>query len=98
MIIFPRVSIMPLALPSIAVSALVAFLAGYSEFAIGWLFVESSQNTTLAMALWGLRTMGLTPWPEISAMSILMSLPVVLIFLILQRYLLDRLLIGGMGE
>jgi len=89
---------LPLALPSIAVAALVAFLAGYSEFAIGWLFAESSQNVTLAMALWGLRAMGSSPWPEISAMAILMSLPVVLIFLLLQRYLLDRLMIGGMGD
>jgi ABC-type maltose transport system permease subunit len=37
---------LPLPLPSIVVAALVAFLVGYTEFAIGWLFVESSENVT----------------------------------------------------
>lgn len=90
-IVFLRISL-PIAAPSIAVAALVAFLAGYTEFAIGWLFVENSQNVTLAMAIWGL--LGRATWPELAALSLLMSVPVVLIFLILQNYLVDRLLIG----
>ena len=93
-----RLVSLPLALPSIAVAGLVAFLAGYSEFAIGWLFAETSSTVTLAMALWGLQNLGAAPWPEISAMAILMSLPVVVIFLLLQRTLLNRLIIGGIGD
>lgn len=44
---------LPLALPSIAVAALIAFLIGYTEFAIGWLFIERGKNVTLAMAVSG---------------------------------------------
>lgn len=83
---------LPLAVPSIAVAALVAFLAGYTEFAIGWLFVENSQNVTVAMAVWGL--IGRASWSELAALALLMSIPVVVIFLVLQKYLVDRLLIG----
>ncbi|MFZ5917192.1 MAG: carbohydrate ABC transporter permease [Chloroflexota bacterium] len=84
---------LPLALPSIAVAALMAFLIGYTEFAIGWLFVERGENVTLAMAVSGM--LGSTiPWSQISALAILMSLPVVAIFLILRRYLMRGLLIG----
>lgn len=86
---------LPLALPSIAVAALVAFLAGYSEFAIGWLFVGTSKTVTLAMALWGILTYGSVPWSQIAALAILMSLPVVIIFILLQKLLLDRLMIGN---
>ncbi len=93
-----RLVSLPLALPSIAVAGLVAFLAGYSEFAIGWLFAETSVTVTLAMALWGLQNLGAAPWPEISALAILMSLPVVVIFVLLQRTLLNRLIIGGVGD
>jgi ABC-type glycerol-3-phosphate transport system permease component len=82
-----------LALPSLAVAALVAFLVGYTEFAIGWLFVESSQNVTLAMAVSGMRQTGVA-WSNLSALAILMSVPVVVIFLALHRYLLRGLLIG----
>jgi len=86
-----------LALPSIAVAALMAFLIGYTEFAIGWLFVESGNNVTLAMAVSGM--MGISvPWSNLSALAILMSLPVVLIFLLLQRYLMRGLLVGQIEE
>jgi arabinogalactan oligomer/maltooligosaccharide transport system permease protein len=87
---FWRVTL-PLALPAIAVAALVAFLMGYTEFAIGWLFVESSENVTLAMAVSGMRG---APWSHTAALAILMSLPVVAIFLLLHRYLVRGLLLG----
>jgi arabinogalactan oligomer/maltooligosaccharide transport system permease protein len=86
---------LPLALPSMAVAALIAFLIGYSEFAMGWLFVDKAQNVTLAMAISGmLQGDALQSWSNLAALAILMTLPVILIFFLLQRYLLDRLLIG----
>ena len=94
---FWRVTL-PLALPSIGVAALLAFLMGYSEFAIGWLFVETSETVTLAMAVSGLLRSGYYSWSKLAALSILMALPVVVLFLILQRYLLRGLLIGASDD
>jgi ABC-type glycerol-3-phosphate transport system permease component len=85
---------LPLALPSITVAVLVAFLTGYTEFALGWLFVESSQNVTIAMALSGMVNYSGAIWGSLSALVILMGLPVVLIFLFLHRYLVKGLLMG----
>jgi len=93
---FLRVTL-PLALPSIAVAALLAFLVGYTEFAIGWLFVESSENVTLAMAVSGMQGQS-GAWSKQSALALLMSLPVVIIFVFLQRYLVRGLLIGVTEE
>lgn len=87
---------LPNALPSIGVAALVAFLVGYSEFAIGWLFIEKSANATLAIALWGVRSLGAVPWSQLAALALMMSLPVIMIFLILQRAIFDRLTFGEM--
>jgi ABC-type glycerol-3-phosphate transport system permease component len=95
--VFMRVSL-PLALPSISVAALVAFLTAYSEFAIGWLFVEKSSNITLAMAIWGIQSMGNQPWTQLAALSILMSLPVIIIFIVLQKLLLERFSFGSLKE
>ena len=89
---------LPIALPSIAVAALVSFLIGYSEFVMGWLFVSKSYNVTLAMAISGMLGANSLEWSRLAALSILMSLPVVLIFVLLKRTLLDRLLIGLFGE
>jgi arabinogalactan oligomer/maltooligosaccharide transport system permease protein len=88
---------LPLALPSIAVAALMAFLIGYTEFAIGWLFVERGENVTLAMAVSGMSGQSVA-WSQLAALAMLMSLPVVLIFLILRRYLMRGLLIGRIDE
>ncbi len=86
--------VLPLALPSIAVAALVAFLAGYSEFAIGWLFVDTSSKVTLGMAVSGILTGLSISWSRLAALALLMSAPVAILFLLLQRYLLRALLFG----
>jgi ABC-type glycerol-3-phosphate transport system permease component len=94
--VFWRITL-PLAAPSIAVAALMAFLIGYTEFAIGWLFVERGENVTLAMAVSGMSGQSVA-WSQLAALAMLMSLPVVLIFLILRRYLMRGLLIGRIDE
>ncbi len=90
---FLRITL-PLALPSIAVAALLAFLLGYTEFAIGWLFVESSENVTMAMAVSGMMQRSGAEWSNLSALALLMSIPVVVIFMFLYRYLMRGLLTG----
>lgn len=86
---------LPLALPAIAVAGLIAFLIGYSEFAMGWLFVDKAQNVTLAMAISGMiQSSYLDSWANLAALALMMSLPVVVIFIAAQRYLIDRLLLG----
>jgi ABC-type glycerol-3-phosphate transport system permease component len=80
---------LPLAAPSILVAVLLAFLLAYSEFAIGWLFVEKGANVTLAMALAG-QEAGFYggQWGRTAALALLAALPVVAVFLVLQRVLL----------
>ncbi|MBC8330818.1 MAG: carbohydrate ABC transporter permease [Anaerolineae bacterium] len=94
---FWRISL-PIAIPSIAVAALIAFLIGYSEFAMGWLFVDKSANVTLAMAISGALGISTFSGSLLSALAILMSLPVVALFILLQHYLLDRLLFVSVGD
>jgi arabinogalactan oligomer/maltooligosaccharide transport system permease protein len=87
---------LPIALPSIAIAGLLAFLAGYTEFAMAWLFVDQGKNVTLAMALSGM--LGSPKLGGMAALALLMTFPVVLIFIFLQRYILNSLLIGRVGD
>src|SRR5215208_1712745 len=84
---------LPLALPSIAVAGLIAFLMAYSEFALGWLFVDKADNVTLAMAIYAIvQTQylgGAQPWSYLGSLALIMSIPVVVIFLILQHTLFE---------
>lgn len=87
--------IIPLAVPAIAVTILFAFMAGWTEFVLAWTFLEDPSRFTLAMALRSMQGQFATPWSEFSAMSILMSIPIVILFFALQRYLVGGLTVGG---
>lgn len=93
---------LPLALPSIAVAGLIAFLMAYSEFTLGWLFVDKADNVTLAMSIYAIvqsqYSGGAQPWSYLGSLAIIMSIPVVIIFLIFQRTLLERMMFGAIGE
>ncbi|MGD2164067.1 MAG: ABC transporter permease subunit [Anaerolineae bacterium] len=89
--------ILPLAAPGMAVTALWGFLTGWSEFILAWTFLTDPARFTLPMILRGMvgQYASGTPWSEFAAMSILMSIPAVLIFFFLQRYLVAGLAAGG---
>jgi ABC-type glycerol-3-phosphate transport system permease component len=89
---------LPLALPAIGVAAIVAFLIGYSEFAMGWMFVTKSADVTLAMTISGILIQGSYQWSLMAALSVLMSIPIVVIFIVLQKTLLERLSLGNIRE
>ena len=85
---FRRITL-PLAMPSILVAALVAFLLAYTEFALAWLFISTNENVTLAMILAEATTGFYTSnWSATAAYALLMAVPVVIVFMILQRALL----------
>jgi arabinogalactan oligomer/maltooligosaccharide transport system permease protein len=87
--------IMPLSVPALAVTVLFAFMSGWTEFILAWTFLEDPARFTLAMALRSMQGQFATPWSDFAAMSILMSIPIVLLFFVLQRYLVSGLTVGG---
>ena len=85
---FRRITL-PLAMPSILVAALIAFLLAYTEFALAWLFISTNENVTLAMILAQATTGFFTSnWSATAAYALLMAVPVVIVFIVLQRALL----------
>jgi ABC-type glycerol-3-phosphate transport system permease component len=84
------------------VAGLIAFLMAYSEFLIGWLFVEKSDTVTLAMSIYAMvqsQHLGISqPWSYLGSLALIMSVPVVIVFLILQRTLLERMMFGNINS
>ncbi len=88
--------ILPLSTPVLAVTAFFGFIAGWTEFYFSWQFLDHPENFTLAMALNGMvGQYGTTPWSQFAAFSILVALPVSVVYLFLQRYIVSGLAIGG---
>lgn len=89
--------ILPLALPGVAVTALMGFLTGWSEFILSWTFLVDPSTFTLPMVLRGMvgQYASGTPWAQFAAMAILVSIPPVVLFFYLQRYLVGGLALGS---
>jgi ABC-type glycerol-3-phosphate transport system permease component len=87
--------VLPLASPSIFVAGMISFLLAYSEFAIGWLFVEKASNVTLSMAVYAMVQSGnAQPWNMLGSFIILISIPAVVIFLLFQALIVKRMMFG----
>jgi arabinogalactan oligomer/maltooligosaccharide transport system permease protein len=88
---------LPLATPAIAITAFLGFMSGWTEFYLSWQFLTDPQNFTLAMTLYNMtgQFASSTPWSHFSAMSVLIALPVSVVYLALQRYMSGGLTIGG---
>jgi len=90
---------LPLAIPSIAVAAIIAFLTAYSEFTIGWLFLDKSEKVTLAMAIYAIVQSGQAqPYSQLGSLAILVSAPAIAIFLLFQNTLLERMMFGSIND
>ncbi len=90
---------LPIALPSISVAAMISFLMAYSEFAMGWFFVEKPSTVTLAMSIYAIVQSGSAqPWSVLGSLVIIMSIPVVILFIIFQNLILEKLLFTSGGD
>jgi arabinogalactan oligomer/maltooligosaccharide transport system permease protein len=89
--------ILPLATPALAVTAFLGFLVGWTEFYFSWMFLTEPKDFTLGMALNGMvgQFATTTPWSKFAAFAILFALPVSAVYLLLQRYIVSGLAIGG---
>ncbi len=93
-----RLIILPLAKPVLAVTAFFGFIAGWTEFYFSSVFLTGNTDlTTLAMALNGMvgQYSASTPWSQFAAFSVLVALPVSVVYLFLQRYIISGLTVGS---
>jgi len=88
--------VLPLAAPGMAVTAFFSFLTAWNEFALANVILGSEANYTLPLRLYALTQRDIaTNWPHFAALSILSSIPLVIVFMVIQRYLRAGLAIGA---
>lgn len=92
--IFTRV-ILPLTKPAIVVTALFSFMTAWNEFILAATFLSDKKMYTLPVVLQSFVGDYSTQWGYFAAGAIIVSLPVMLLFFKLQKYLVGGLTAGA---
>jgi arabinogalactan oligomer/maltooligosaccharide transport system permease protein len=92
--IFFRI-VLPLAKPAVAVTALFSFMTGWNEFIIAATFMNREEMYTGPVGLRFFVGGFSQQWGYFAAGSIIAAIPVVLLFLFLQKYLVSGLTAGA---
>lgn len=88
--IFFRI-VMPLSISSISAIALVAFVTGWGDYLFASTFIKKAAFWTLPLGLTSFKGEFIIQWAEIMAMSTIVTVPIVFLFVFLQRYLVDMM-------
>ena len=87
--------VLPAARPAIAVTCLFAFMSAYNEFVLAHTLLGREDMYTLPVVLQRYISQHSADWPKFAAGSLLVSLPVMLLFYVAQRHLVAGLTSGG---
>lgn len=88
--------LLPLAKPALVVTSVLILIFVWNEYIFAVTFMTGSQNYTLAAGLFSLQAGEISgSWPLFAAASIVTSLPILIIFFIIQRHMLSGLTVGG---
>jgi ABC-type glycerol-3-phosphate transport system permease component len=95
--IFWRIFI-PLSTPVLITVSIFTFMASWNDFIGPLLYINSPEKFTVALGLATYRSMmgvGRTRWDLLMAASVAMTLPIVLVFFVLQRYFIKGVVMSG---
>lgn len=87
--------VMPLSSPGIIATGIYAFIMAWNEYVYALTFMNSKDKLTLPVGLQRFFAEYATNWPGLMAASFIMSVPVVVLFLVLQKYFVRALTEGA---
>jgi len=90
--------ILPLATPALVITALFSFMAAWSEYIVAAQILQEQEMFTLPLGLKQFQANMTTEWGLYSAGSVIVSIPVVVLFIILSRWLVSGLTLGSVKE
>ena len=88
--------VLPLAKPSILVTAVMILIYVWNEYLFAITFMTGAENYTLAAGLYSLQATEISgSWPVFAAASLVVSAPILIIFFAVQRHMTSGLTAGG---
>ena len=87
--------IIPLSIPAISSVALYVFMIAWNEFLFSLMFLDNPNSFTLSRAIQYLSGDAETPRQYLMAGSVIVTLPVLFIFVYFEKYLVSGLTAGS---
>ncbi|MDO9576428.1 MAG: sugar ABC transporter permease [Candidatus Cloacimonadales bacterium] len=87
--------ILPLSKPSIAITGLFSFMTAWNEFILAATFLDAESKYTLPIGLRQMVGEFGAEWGSFAASSLLVAIPVVVLFMAFQKFLVSGLTAGG---
>lgn len=91
---FTKVTL-PLAAPALSITALFSFMAAWSEFMVARIVISRQAMYTLPLGLESLAGQFQTEWANYAAGSLIVCVPVMVLFVVLNRAIVSGLALGS---
>lgn len=89
-------TLIPMSYPAFIGAGLYTFLLAWNEFLFAVVLIESWENRVLTMAIYSLMAEFVTEWNTMMAFSVLASLPLVVAFVFLQKFMVQGMTAGAL--
>ncbi len=87
--------VLPLALPGLVVVVAMSFISGWDEFFLARTLIASQDNWVLSVGLTSFRGEYTLDWSQMMAAAVIFTIPALIFFLFVQRYLVAGLSAGA---
>ncbi len=87
--------VLPLATPALVITALFSFMSAWNEYVVAAVVLQDIELFTMPVGLKQFQASMATQWGLYAAGSLLVSIPVIALFLALSRYLISGLTLGA---
>lgn len=88
----------PLTLPGLAVTAFFSFVTGWNEYMFASILMRDYSKWTLPVGLSSFQGQYTTNWTVIMAGSVIVTIPIVILFLALQKHLVGGMTAGAVKQ
>ena len=87
--------VLPLSTPALVITALFSFMASWSEYVVAAIILQDPELYTLPLGLKSFQSSLATGWGLYAAGAVVISIPVVILFVSLARFLVSGLTMGS---
>lgn len=90
--------ILPMSLPGFVTTGLLAFIMAWNEFMFALAFTSGVERQTIPVGIANFTNLYYVPWGDLAAASVVVTLPLVMLVLAFQRWIIQGLTQGAVKE